>query len=561
MSRRTGEDSFVTATTKDDGAGLDGAHVRVAIVGSGFSGLGMAIRLKQRGMQDFVVLERGDDVGGTWHDNTYPGCACDVPAHLYSFSFALNPGWSHIYARQPEIWDYLRACAQHYGVLPHIHFKCVVLDVAWDEDERLWRVATPDGELTAELLVLGNGPLSEPALPALPGLERFEGTVFHSAQWNGEHDLSGERVAVIGTGASSVQLVPHIQPLVDQLVLFQRTPPWILPRRDHAISPGRQAFYRALPLAQRLVRDAIYWQHEIAVLGFVYRPRLMQRVEGLAQRYLASQIADPALREKLTPSYRMGCKRILLSDDFYPALTEPNVELVTESVREVRARSIVAGDGIERNVDTIILATGFRATDMPLAAHVRGRGGRTLAEAWRDGPEAYLGTTVAGFPNLFMLIGPNTGLGHTSMVYMIESQLRYVQDCLRVMDRWGLRAVEVRAEAQASFNEELQRRMRGSVWVSGCKSWYLDAGGRNSTLWPGFTWTFRRRTRRFDTRSYDLLPREDIQDTRRSEWEMRGRHGEEDAGESPGDGTAGAVPRRSIRARRAGRALSARASQ
>ncbi len=481
-------------------------HVRVAIVGAGFSGLGVAIRLKQRGIHDFVIIERASDVGGTWRDNTYPGCACDVPSHLYSFSFAPNPNWSHKFSPQAEIFDYLRNCAARFGVTSHIRWDEEVLDASWDEAGQQWRITTTKDQLTAEVFMLGNGPLSEPSTPSIPGLDRFKGTIFHSAHWDHTHDLSGERVAVIGTGASAIQFVPRIQPQVGHLTLFQRTPPWILPREDRPISRRQRALFRTLPVVQHLARWLIYWQRELLVLGFARRTRLLQNAEQLALRYLEAQVPDPLLRSKLTPSYRMGCKRILLSDDFYPALTQENVEVVTDRISEVRPSSIVPADGIEREVDTIILATGFHVTDMPAARYVHGRDGQTLANAWRTGPEAYLGTTVAGFPNLFLLIGPNTGLGHTSMVFMIESQVAYLLDCLRLMHRWRLQSVEVRAEVQESFNEEVQQRMNGTVWTSGCSSWYLHSGGRNTTLWPGFTWDYRRRTRRFDPANYVLTP-------------------------------------------------------
>lgn len=498
MSVHRDEDTATTSAA----SGAPARHVRVAIVGAGFSGLGLAIRLKQWGIDDFVVLERGDDVGGTWRDNTYPGCACDVPSHLYSFSFALNPNWTRTYSPQPEIWDYLRQCAERFGITHYIRYHEGMLGAAWDAHDHCWHITTTRGQLTADVLALGNGPLSEPSLPSIPGIERFAGTLFHSARWDHAHDLAGERVAVIGTGASAIQFVPRIQPRVGRLTLFLRTPPWIVPRLDHAISQRRQALYRALPLAQRLARGLIYWQHELAVPAFVYRPQMMKAAQRVALRHLKRQVADPALRAKLTPSYTMGCKRILLSDDFYPALTRDNVEVVSGRMREVRAGSIVAEDGVERPVDTIICATGFHVTDMPAAHYVRGRDGRTLADAWRDGPRAYLGTTVAGFPNLFLLIGPNTGLGHNSMVFMIESQLNYVLDCLRFMDGHRVRAIEPRPEAQKAFNETLRQRMRTTVWASGCASWYLDAQGYNSTLWPGFTWEYRWRTRRFDPAAY-----------------------------------------------------------
>jgi cation diffusion facilitator CzcD-associated flavoprotein CzcO len=484
--------------------------VRIAIVGTGFSGLGLAIKLKQHGLENFVILERADDIGGTWRDNTYPGCACDVPSHLYSFSFAPNPDWSRHFSPQREIWAYLRDCARRFGLMRHILFGHELVDAAWDEDAARWRIQTSQWSFTADVLALGNGPLSEPSIPAIPGLERFEGAVFHSAQWDHQHDLTGERVAVIGTGASAIQFVPQIQPQVKHLTLFQRTPPWIIPRNDHAISPEWRARYRHYPFLQSLARGGIYLQREIGALALVYRPQLTRGAARLARKHLAAQVADPGLRAKLTPHYQMGCKRILLSDDFYPAVSQPNVEVVTQRVGEVTAHGVIAEDGPERPVDTIVLATGFRVTDMPAAAHVRGRKGRTLADVWSDGPRAYLGTTVSGFPNLFLLIGPNTGLGHTSMVYMIESQLAYILDCLRLKRRCGIQAIEPRAEVQVAYNKEIQRRMEGTVWTSGCASWYLDAGGVNSTLWPGFTAEYRWRTHHFDLANYLLTTRKAV---------------------------------------------------
>src|SRR6478672_9379680 len=302
--------------------------VRVAIVGAGFAGLGMAIRLREAGIEDFVVLEKADDVGGTWRDNSYPGCACDVPSHLYSFSFAPNPEWTSTFSAQPEIWAYLRGCARRYGVMPHIRFGHELLDASWDEDDQRWHLETSCGELTAQALVLGTGPLSAPSIPDLPGLERFEGTTFHSATWDHDHDLDGERVAVIGTGASAIQFVPQIQPRVGRLHLFQRTPAWIMPHPDRPLSRLERRVYRALPAAQRLMRAGIYWARETFVFGFLHR-RLMRMPQRLAQRHLRSQVADPQLRAKLELDYQIGCKRILISNDFYPSLSEPNVEVVT----------------------------------------------------------------------------------------------------------------------------------------------------------------------------------------------------------------------------------------
>jgi cation diffusion facilitator CzcD-associated flavoprotein CzcO len=482
-------------------------HSRIAIVGSGFAGLGMAIRLKQSGNHDFVVLERAGDVGGTWRDNTYPGCQCDVPSHLYSFSFAPNPDWSRTFSMQPEIWDYLRRCAEEYGITPHIRFGHELQEASWDEEDRRWRLQTSGGAFSADVVVSGVGGLSEPRIPPIPGLNAFEGAAFHTAAWNHAHDLTGRRVAVVGTGASAIQVVPSIQPRVAQLHVFQRTPPWVMPHSDRPVSKAERRLYRRLPAAQLAMRAAIYWARETFVLPFMH-PRLSALPERIALRHLERQVHDPELRRKLTPSYRIGCKRILLSDDYYPALTQPNVEVVTDGIGEVRESSIVSEDGTEREVDTIVLGTGFRVVDMPVAERVRGRDGRTLAEVWRGSPQAHAGTTIAGFPNLFMLTGPNTGLGHNSIVFMIESQISYVMDCLRAMERRGIGAVEVRTEAQAAFNEDVQRRLSGAVWsTGGCSSWYLDASGRNSTLWPGTTWRFRRQVRRFDLANYSVIPR------------------------------------------------------
>ena len=482
-------------------------RVHIAILGTGFSGLGMAIKLKQRGENDFVVFEKASDVGGTWRDNTYPGCACDIPSNLYSFSFALNPQWSRLFPQQPEIRDYLRRCARKFGVMTHIHWNTALLHAAWDEQEHCWQITTSQGLWHANILILGNGPLSEPSLPPIAGIEDFEGTIFHSAQWNHESDLTGKRVAVIGTGASAIQFVPRIQPLVGYLSLFMRTPPWIMPRMDRPVPIWKRRLYSLLPITQRLVRSRVYWRNELTALAFVYRPDRLELGMRVGRAHLATQVADAVLREKLTPTYTLGCKRVLLSDDFYPALTQPNVELITAAIREVQAHSIITEDGREHEVDTLICATGFHVTDTRFAECVHGRGGQSLAEAWRNGPYAYLGATVAGFPNLFLLIGPNTGLGHNSMVYMIESQLNYILDSLRTMRHRHVHTVEVQSLSEKTFNEEMQRRMKGTVWLSGgCASWYLDANGRNTTLWPGFTFEFCRRTHRFDPQHYTLLP-------------------------------------------------------
>ncbi len=483
----------------------DKTHHHVIIIGTGFAGLGMAIRLRQHAMTDFVVLERAADVGGTWRDNRYPGCACDVPSRLYSFSFELNPSWSRNFSGQQEIWDYLRHCTESYGVRPHIRFAHEVLAAAWDHPRRRWRVSTNRGELSCDVLITGTGALSEPKIPIIPELETFRGAVFHSARWDRAYNLRDRRVAVVGTGASAIQFVPKIAPEVASLTLFQRTAPWIMPRSEREFGRFEQKVYRAVPAVQRLARAGIYCGREALVPGFAVHPRLLKVAELVARAHLRRHVADPHLRAKLTPNYIIGCKRILISNDYLPALTRPNVEVVTSGIARVGADWVQATDGTRRKVDTVIFGTGFHVTDMPMASWIHGRDGRTLAEVWSGGARAHRGTTVSGFPNLFVLVGPNTGLGHTSLIYMIESQVAYTLDALRHLERTGAPAVEVRPEAQLAYNRIVQRRMEGTVWTAGgCESWYLDAHGHNTTLWPTFTWRFRRATRRFHSAEYLL---------------------------------------------------------
>lgn len=489
----------VDGVTRVDGSAT---HVRIAIAGSGFSGLGAAIRLKQDGHDDFVVLERARDVGGTWRDNSYPGCACDVPSHLYSFSFAPKPDWSRSFSPQSEIWAYLRDCARRFGVLPHLRYDSEVLSATWQEDRGHWRIETTRGTYTAEIFVAGSGALSDPAIPKLPGLETFEGTVFHSAEWNHDHDLTGRAVAVIGTGASAIQFVPQVAPQVGILQLFQRTPPWIMPRLDRRWSTLEKLAYRCLPGTQRLARSAIYWAREGMLDGFRH-PQRMRSGEAIARWHMRRQVPDPELRIKITPNYKMGCKRILISNDYLPALCRDNVNVISERISEVRPRGIVTMEGSEHRCDTIIFGTGFQVTDQPIAHRIRGRDGRSLAEEWQGSPKAHLGTTVAGYPNLFLLLGPNTGIGHTSAVFMIEAQIEHVVTALRHLDSHGLATVEPSAEAQAAYVAQVDADMQGTVWLAGgCSSWYLDRTGRNSTLWPTYTTSFKRRVERFDAGEY-----------------------------------------------------------
>lgn len=480
-------------------------YADVVIVGAGLGGIATAAALRRAGFDDVVLLERADDVGGTWRDNTYPGCACDIPSVLYSYSFLPNPRWTRTYPGQEEIWDYIRDAVDRLGLTHAIHCGHDVQRCTWHERSGRWQVTTSGGRLTARVLVAAPGGLSEPSVPDIPGLADFPGTVFHSSRWDHGHDLTGRRVAVVGTGASAVQLVPQIQPLVDHLHVLQRTPPWILPRDDRAVPAWQRHLYDALPWTQKVPRALTYARLESRAVGFVTRPDLTSLAEPGARHHLEQAVADPWLRAALTPDYRLGCKRVLLSDDYYPALTRSNVTLVPHGLAEVDGTTLVASDGTRARVDTVILATGFHGSDPVIADRLFGREGVSLEEAWAGSPRAYLGSTVPGFPNLFLISGPNTGLGHNSIIYMIESQARYVANALAGMRDHGVARVEVRRDVARRYDAELDRRLAGTVWAQGgCASWYQDGTGRVAALWPGYTWQFRRRTRRFDPRDYLL---------------------------------------------------------
>jgi cation diffusion facilitator CzcD-associated flavoprotein CzcO len=485
-------------------------EVRVAIVGAGFGGIGAAIRLEEAGVDDVVVLERREDVGGTWWDNTYPGCACDIPAHLYSFSFALNPEWSRMFAPQPEILAYLQRVARERGVLPKIRFGAELRSARWDEAEHRWTIETAQGSFAARVLVTAAGPLSEPVRPDIAGLDRFEGPMFHSARWDHDQDLRGRRVAVIGTGASSAQFIPHVQPLASQLTVFQRTPAWVFPRLDFPHPPLLRRLFRRFPSLQRAARNAVYYFAEGLVYGLTKNPKALVPDEAIARWNLHRAVKDPELRAKLTPDYRIGCKRIIFASDYFPALTQPNVELVTAPIREVVGDGVVTEDGTRHHADTIILGTGFQVFAPPVMEGIFGRDGRSLAELWREeGAQAYRGTAVAGFPNHFVIIGPNTGLGNNSMINIIEGQLDLVVDAVATMEREHLTSVEVRRDAQDRHNVMIQQRMHGTVWTTGgCKSWYLGRDGVNRTLWPGYSSEFRRSVAHFEAADFELEGRD-----------------------------------------------------
>ncbi len=489
------------------GSNSDSATVDVLIVGGGFSGICMGIKLREAGMNSFLLIEKSDNLGGTWWDNRYPGCACDIPSHLYSFSFEPSPDWSRMYPGQQEIHDYLKGCVARHGLAPHIRLNTRFQEAVWDEAAGVWRVTTQDGmRINARVLVSGMGALHVPRYPTLNGIERFSGPAFHSSAWDHRVDLEGKRVAIVGTGASSIQFVPQIAPRVGQLYLFQRTPPWIVPRLDFAIPEKWKRYFRRIPMLRWAFRQFIFWRQEIRVLGFLGNEFFRKRVEAISVRHLAGQIEDPRLRAALTPNYQLGCKRVLVSDDFYPSLNRSNVELVTETIKEVREQSIVTEDGTERPVDVLIYGTGFRATEPLIGCRVVGRGSVEIHDAWQKRMSAYLGITVSGFPNLFILLGPNTGLGHNSVVLMIEAQACYVMNCLKLMNRRKQRVMEVRPEIQQRFVEEIHRRMKRTVWLSGgCHSWYQDQNtGEITTLWPGSVVSYFRRTRSVSASDYQL---------------------------------------------------------
>ncbi|PXX71792.1 cation diffusion facilitator CzcD-associated flavoprotein CzcO [Nocardia tenerifensis] len=483
-------------------------HTRILIIGSGFAGLGLAVRLSQQGYTDFLVLERADDVGGTWRDNTYPGAACDVPSQLYSYSFALNPHWSRSFSSQPEIQRYIRSVADRYAVRDKHIFGCEVTAARWNDTAARWEVQTTRGAFTADIAVSAAGPLCEPKLPDIKGIHTFRGKIFHSARWDHDADLTGKRIAVIGTGASAIQIVPSIAPAAARLDVYQRSAPWVLPRVIHSYSRPERFAYQHIPGLQRLVRAADYAWRETFVLWQNKFPPAAALIALIAYIKMRWEIRDPALRRKVRPNYRIGCKRMLISNDYYPALGRDNVDLVTDGIKEIREHSIVSSDGTERAVDAIVLATGFRVADSPTFDLFTGRDGRTMSEVFdAEGVQAYKGTTVANFPNAFVLLGANAGFNYTSIIYAIESQITYVLDAIATLERRGVRTFEVRKSAQDNHNRLLREKTAGGVWLTGgCTNWFTDKHGHNTALWPDFSFRFRRLLRKFDLDAYETTP-------------------------------------------------------
>jgi cation diffusion facilitator CzcD-associated flavoprotein CzcO len=479
----------------------------IAIIGTGFGGLGMAIRLKRVGFHNLTLFEKADDVGGCWRDNTYPGAACDVPSHLYSYSFAQNTEWSRRFAPQAEIHQYLRDTADKFGIVPHIRFNAEVTALEFVEATATWAITLEDGSAhVADVIITATGLLSRPLIPGIPGIDTFEGEQFHSATWNHDYDLTGKSVAVVGTGASAIQFVPAIAPHVAHLKLFQKDAAHVIPKPDYAYAPIARTAFRRIPGLQRLSRWLTYWQLEPRGAAFTRFPQLLTLVDRRFRRNISRQVVNDALRTKLTPEDPIGCKRILISNDYYGALTRDNVDVVTSPITEVTPSGITTSDGLGHDVDAIIYGTGFSATEVLGPMHVTGRNGRVLRDAWHDGAEAHLGISVAGFPNLFLLYGPNTGLSHSSVVLMLEAQINYVLQAVKRLAKGDIAWLDVQSTAQAGSNAALQERIRTSVWASDCDSWYKTATGKNTIQWPGFTFEYAMRTRRLNESDFHLEP-------------------------------------------------------
>lgn len=480
-------------------------QVEQLIIGTGFSGVGIAVKLKEAGFEDFVVLEKGDCPGGAWRENHYPGCCCDVQSHLYSYSFAPNPDWSRSYAPQQEIKEYIADTARKFGVYDKIKFNHAVTSAKYNEDSGRWIVTCATGEqFDAKVVVSGIGGLHYPQIPNIKGLKKFKGKVFHSAQWEHDYDFENKDVAVIGTGASAIQFVPQLLKKVKNLTLFQRSAPWVLPKPNRKISALEQSLFRSFPILQKAYRAFYYVKLEIRTLVFVYKPESLGFFEYYFSRHLKKQVKDPVLRKKLTPDTKLGCKRVLLSNDYYPALAQTNAHVCTDGIKEVTADSVVDSHGEKHKVDAIVFGTGFKAGDSYSAIDIQGTGGQSLNEAWKDGAKTYAGISVNGFPNFYMMMGPNTGLSHNSFVYMIESQTRYILDAIKKTSSNNWKSVDVKPASQEGFVQQVQEQSKGSVWVTGCQNWYLDEQGRNWALWPGFTFQYRHDVRRFDAAQYSI---------------------------------------------------------
>ncbi|WP_280194001.1 flavin-containing monooxygenase [Nocardia farcinica] len=481
----------------------------VAVIGAGFAGLGAAIRLRRRGITDIAILERDTRVGGTWRDNTYPGAACDIPSRLYSYSFAPNPDWSRTYSGSAEILGYIEAMVERFGLRRHLRFGHNATGLVYDESAGEWSI-TVDGHerpLRARAVVLASGPLSNAGLPDIDGIDTFEGHMMHSARWDHDYDVTGKRVAVVGTGASAVQIIPELVDRAAAVTVYQRTPGWVLPRVDRGTGELTRALYRRIPFTQKLAREAWFWGHESVALGVVWNSPLTKVVEQVSRLHLRAQVRDPWLRRQLTPEFRAGCKRLLMSNDYYPALQAPNCELITWPIVRIVPGGIRTAEGIEHRADCIVFATGFEVSKSGAPIPVTGRDGRSLDEEWRRGPYAYKSVAVAGYPNLFLTFGPNSGPGHNSALVYMEAQIDYIARAVDLLLTRDLHSLEVDRHRQDRYNAALQRRLAATTWNSGCRSWYLTEEGFNATMYPGFGTQYVRQLARLDLDDWILTPR------------------------------------------------------
>ncbi|OWY26217.1 NAD(P)/FAD-dependent oxidoreductase [Sphingobacteriales bacterium UPWRP_1] len=481
----------------------------IGIIGAGFGGLTAALRLQKEGLSDFIIFERADDLGGTWRDNIYPGCACDVPSHLYSFKDEPNPNWTNVFAGQAEIWQYMKQVIQNHRLQPHIQYNTNITKAVYRQETGTWLLTDQNGkEYVVKMVISATGPLNRPNIPPIKGLANFKGNWFHSSQWNNQCNWNGKKVAVIGTGASAIQIVPQLAPSALQLTVFQRSAAWIMPRRNRRYTQIEKTLFHYLPFLQTLNRERIYWVAELLGNNFTGN-KLLNRLATMQALYkLKKEVKDPETRKKLTPNYTIGCKRILLSDDYLPAFNHPNVQLVTDSIDHIAENGVVTKNGQLYEADFIIFGTGFHAADTAdFEVSITGLNGRNLIEEWRNrGVEAYKGTTISGFPNFALILGPNTGLGHNSVLHMMDSQMNYIMDYLHLLQKQTANAgLNVKPDAQELYNQKLQNMFAGTVWASGCKSWYLDDSGKNTTLYPRLTVNYRKATLHINAADYQVV--------------------------------------------------------
>lgn len=481
-------------------------HSKIIIIGAGFAGVGMGIQLKRTGRDDFLIIERADDVGGTWRDNHYPGVACDVPSHLYSFSYLPKPDWSRVFSPGPEIQQYIHECAADEGLLPHIHFGTDMLSCRWSDATRLWTVETSKGGYTCNVLITGTGHLADSHLPEIEGIESFTGDVFHSANWNHDVPLEGKRIGVVGSGASAIQIVPEMQKLASELVVFQRSAPYMIPRWDRAFTEGEKRMFRRDPSTVEAMRSEIFWAGEYNFAQRRNIPRFLNEAKAMALGNLEANVADPELRAKLTPNYEVGCKRLLISNSYYPAMCADNSTLEASALSRIEGSMVYGASGEGYELDVLVLATGFEAVRPPFAARIYGTEGISLDAHWDKGMQAYDSIAVNGYPNLFIINGPNTGLGHNSVVYIIEAQVDYILEALDHIEAENVEIFEATRAAEDAYMDKLQGRANGTVWLAGgCKSWYVDPrSGRLTLVWPDYAHSFRDENGTFHPEGYKM---------------------------------------------------------